>query len=233
MECLIKQGYNKRKTNIHIECAFTDFANHSVVGKRNTTCHKYFNVQFHPGLPDIKNILQKYMPLPHQSVTVKTVVPDLPIISFSKPHNLCCILCRAKLCQPHSVIDKPHRPPQSCGKSRYKPCLWLIYSNYITSNTNNNTHKCTPKNYMPLPHQSVTMKTVVPDLPIISFSKPHNLCCILCRAKLCQPHSVIDKPHRPPQSCGKSRYKPCLWLIYSNYITSNTNNNTLKCTQKN
>ena len=39
----------------------------------------YFNVQFHPGLPDIKGIIQRYMPLVHQSVTMKTVVPDLPL----------------------------------------------------------------------------------------------------------------------------------------------------------
>ena len=33
-----------------------------------------------PGLPDIKGILQRYMPLLHQSVTMKTVVPDLQLL---------------------------------------------------------------------------------------------------------------------------------------------------------
>ena len=80
----------------------------------------YFNVQVHPGLPDIKGILQRYMSLLHQSVTMKTVVPDLPLISLSQPHNLCRSLSRAKLRQIASVNDEPPRPSQSCGKSRCK-----------------------------------------------------------------------------------------------------------------
>ena len=55
------------------------------------------------------------MPLLHQSVTKKTVVSDLPLISFSQPLNLCCSLCRAKLRQTASVIDEPPRPSKSCG----------------------------------------------------------------------------------------------------------------------
>ena len=107
---------NHTKTNIQIEHAFTNFANHSTVRKSHTTRPVYFNVQLDPGLPDITGILQKYMPLLHQSVTMKTVVTDLPNISFSQPPNLCHHLCRAKLCQPPSVIDEPPLRSQSCGK---------------------------------------------------------------------------------------------------------------------
>ena len=45
-----------------------------------TTCPVYFNMQFHHGLPDTKGILQRYMPLLHQSVTMKTAVSDLPLL---------------------------------------------------------------------------------------------------------------------------------------------------------
>ena len=80
-------------------------------------CHAtrpvYFNVQYHPGLLHIIGILQKYMPLLHQSVTMITVVPDLALISFSQSHNLCRSLCRAKLRQPASVNDEPPRPRPS------------------------------------------------------------------------------------------------------------------------
>ena len=69
-----------------------------------------------PWFTDIKGILQRYMPFPHQSVTMKTVVPDQPLISFSQPHNLCRSRCRAKLRQAVSVNDEPPRPSQSCGK---------------------------------------------------------------------------------------------------------------------
>ena len=61
---------------------------------------------------------------------------------------------------------------------------------------------------MPLLHQSVTMKTVVPDLPLISFSLPHYLCRSQCRSQ-------------------------CLSLICSNYISSTANNKTFKCHNEN
>ena len=86
---------------------------------------------------------------------------------------------------------------------------------------------------MPLLHQSVTMKTDVPDLPHISFSQPHNLCRRLCRAKLRQTASVNDEPPRPSQSCGKSRCRLCLSLIYSNYISCTDYNMTSKCHNEN
>ena len=93
--CMVKRGYNKRKTNKQIKRAFTNFANPPTGRQSHTTRPVYFNVQFLPGLPDIKGILQKYMPLLHQSVAMKTVVPDLPIVSYSQPHNMCRSLCRA------------------------------------------------------------------------------------------------------------------------------------------
>ena len=146
VDCLVKRGYNKRKTNKQIERAFTNFANHPTARQCHTTRPVYFNVQFHPGLPDIKRILQRYMPLLHKSVTMKTVFPYLPLISFSQPHNLCRSLCRAKLRQAASVNDEPPRPSQSCGKSRCKLCLSLICSNYISSTANNKTFKCYNEN---------------------------------------------------------------------------------------
>ena len=86
---------------------------------------------------------------------------------------------------------------------------------------------------MPLLHLSVTMKTVVPDLPLISFSQHHNLCHSQCRAKLRQTASINDEPPRPSQCCGKSRCKLCLSLICSNYISSTANNKTFKCHNEN
>ena len=89
VDCVVKQGYDKRKTYIQIERAFSNVANPSTAHKCHATRPVYFNVQLHPALPDTKGILQKYMPLLLQSVTMTTVVTDLPIISFSQPPNLC------------------------------------------------------------------------------------------------------------------------------------------------
>ena len=72
VDCLVKQGYNKRRTDKQVECAFTNFANHSLAHKSHTTQTLYFGVQFLPGLPDIKGILLKKMTFWHQSVTMKT-----------------------------------------------------------------------------------------------------------------------------------------------------------------
>ena len=88
---------------------------------------------FHLGLADVKGIIHKYMPLLPQVVTMKTVLPDLLIITFSQPPNLGRSLCRAKLRQQPSVDDEAPRPSQSCGKSRCKLRLSLICSNSINN----------------------------------------------------------------------------------------------------
>ena len=126
-DSLVKQGYNETKTNKQIVHAFTNIANPQTGRQSHTTRPVYFNMQFHAGLPDIKGILQRYMPLLHQSVTMKTAVPDLTLISISQPHNLCRSLCRGRLRQTTSVNDEPPRPSQRCGKSRCKLCLSLIF----------------------------------------------------------------------------------------------------------
>ena len=146
VDCLVKRGYNKRKANKQIERAFTNFASPPTGRQSHTTRPVYFNMQLHPCLPDIKGILQRYMPLLFQSVAMKTVVPEIPLISFSQPHNMCRSLCRDKLHQTDSFYDEPHRPSQSCAYSRCKLCLSLICSNYISSTANNKTFKCHSEN---------------------------------------------------------------------------------------
>ena len=117
-----------------------------MVRRSHTTRPVYINVQLHPGLPDIKCILQMYMPLLHQSLIMKTAVPDISIISFSHPPNLGRCLCRAKLRQPPYVIDELPRPSQCCSKSRWKLRLSLICSNYITNTVNKTNFKCNNEN---------------------------------------------------------------------------------------
>ena len=92
----IKEDIQRLADHLHIEGIITD----DIRRQNHTTRPVYFNVQFHPSLPDIKGILQKYTSLLHQSVTMKTVVPDLPLIRFSQPHNLCRSLCRATSVKP-------------------------------------------------------------------------------------------------------------------------------------
>ena len=142
MDCLVKRGYNKRRTNKQIERAFNNFVNPTTGRQGHTTFPMYINVQFHPGLSNIRGISKQYMSLLLQSVSMKTVVPDLPHISLSQPRNMCRTLCRAKLRHTAVVNDEPPRPSQFCGKSRCKLCLSLICSNYISSTDKNKTFKC-------------------------------------------------------------------------------------------
>ena len=58
----MKRGSNKRKTNKQIERAFINFATHPAGHQGHATHTVNLNVQSYPGLPDIKGILQKYMP---------------------------------------------------------------------------------------------------------------------------------------------------------------------------
>ncbi|KAJ8039742.1 hypothetical protein HOLleu_13841 [Holothuria leucospilota] len=141
-DSLVKRGYNRNKVNSQIERAITNFSNPTSMRESYSTRPVFFNVQFHPSLPDIRGILQRYMPLLHQSDTMKTAVPTLPIISFSQPPNLSKTLCRAKLRQPAGGNDRASKPPRICGKKRCKLCSSLICSAHITSTANNKTFKC-------------------------------------------------------------------------------------------
>ena len=106
--------------------------------KKHMTAYILCYVKF-PGLLDVKGILHRYMPLLQHSITMKTVVPDLRIITFSQHPNLCRNLCRDKF------NDEASELPRSSWKSLCKPCLLLICSNYITNSTNN-TIKCNDAN---------------------------------------------------------------------------------------
>lgn len=45
-------------------------------------------IEYHPGLPNLKGILQGHQPLLHVSPIMMEIVPDLPMLSFSQPLNL-------------------------------------------------------------------------------------------------------------------------------------------------
>ena len=51
VDCFVKRGYNKGKTNIQIERTYSNLANPSTVRKCHTNRPMYLNVQFHHGLP--------------------------------------------------------------------------------------------------------------------------------------------------------------------------------------
>ena len=97
----------------------------------------FFVTQYHPGLPDIKGILNRYMPVLHQSSKLKLAVPSTPVLSFSQPPNLKQIIVRAKVSTSLPTTRKPASP---CGSKRCQLCNIIDCSDYIVSN--GVSHKC-------------------------------------------------------------------------------------------
>ena len=52
---------------------------------------------FNPGLPNIPQILRKYLPILHSSERCLAAIPECPILSFRRPRNLRDILVKAKV----------------------------------------------------------------------------------------------------------------------------------------
>ena len=69
---------------------------------RNIDRGVYFIVQYHPGLPDIKGTLKKFLPILYTSERMSMVFSRPLVVSFSQPKNLSQQLCRDKLKEPQN-----------------------------------------------------------------------------------------------------------------------------------
>ena len=56
-----------------------------------------FITTFHPGLPNIPQILRKYFPILHSSKRCSSAIPECPMVAFRRPKNLRDILVKAKI----------------------------------------------------------------------------------------------------------------------------------------
>lgn len=100
----------------------------------------YFTVKFHPGLPDIRGTLEKYLPLLHTSERMRKVVTSPPIVSFSQAKSLGRLLCRAKL---RDVVDDTDVTlTQQCDGKRCQLCHSFIASDKVISFSNGRTFTC-------------------------------------------------------------------------------------------
>lgn len=87
-------------------------------------------IEYHPGLPDIKEVLRKHQPLLHLSPVMKEVVPNLPLLAFSQPPNLRRLLVRAKIKRGTSTVG----PSKHCNKN-CKLCTDLVNCSVIRSHS--------------------------------------------------------------------------------------------------
>ena len=138
-EFLVRRGHGRKMVRQQVDRAISNYTNPPPPKEQDIMRPLFFTVQFHPALPDIKGIVNKYMPLLHQSNTMKTAVPRSPIMSFSQPPNLGRSLCRAKL---RNSQDTTTAPPSSCGKKRCKLCPFIQCADHIASTSNKRIFKC-------------------------------------------------------------------------------------------
>ena len=92
-----------------------------------------FVTTFNPGLPNLPQILQKYLPILHSSKRCLAAIPNCPIVSFRRPMNLKDILVRAKI--------KPNKLNGffKCNDSRCLTCRSALIGNQIHINSTGKT----------------------------------------------------------------------------------------------
>jgi hypothetical protein len=139
-EYLVRRGHGRRMVKAQIQRAITNHTSPPPPRDTATVRPIFFTVEYHPSLPDIKDILARYLPILHLSDKMKKAVPKSPIMSFRQPRNLGKTLCRAKLKNhQEKPVCKPCRP---CYKKRCKLCEYLICDNFIISTANRKKFRC-------------------------------------------------------------------------------------------
>ena len=139
IEYLVRRGHGRRRTRQQVQRACDAYYNpqpRPVCDVKRT----YFTVKFHPGLPDIKGTLNKYLPLLYTSDRMREVVKNPPLISFSQGNSLGNLLCRARL--RNSSEDTEVTPSQQCDGRRCQLCPSFIASDKVISTSNGRTFTC-------------------------------------------------------------------------------------------
>ena len=90
----------------------------------------YCIVQYHPGLPDTKGTLKKFLPILCTSECMIMVFSRPPVVSFSQPQNLSQQPCQAKLQEPQKEViqSKP------CQGNCCQLCTAFVSASCVTSN---------------------------------------------------------------------------------------------------
>ena len=92
---------------------------------------------YHPGLPDIKGILERNQPILHLSERMKKAVPELPLRSFRQPPNLKSLIVRAKITR----ADNNRGVASACTTKRCLICPVLDKRRRIVSKANGRKHR--------------------------------------------------------------------------------------------
>ena len=136
IKCLVRRRHGRRRTQLEVQRAIDAYRN-----PQQHICNidraVYLTVQYHPGLPDIKGTLKKFLPILYTSDRM-SMFSRPPVVSFSQPKNLSQQLCRAKLKVPQkeAIQSKP------CQGNRCQLCTAFVSASCVTSTSNGRTFHC-------------------------------------------------------------------------------------------
>ena len=137
IEYLVRRGHGRRRTQLEVQRAIDAYRNPQQ-HIRNIDSGVYFIVQYHPGLPDIKSTLEKFLPILHTSERMSMVFSRPPVVSFSQSKKLSQQLCPAKL----QVPQKEAIQCNPCQGNRCQLCTAIVSASCVTRTRNGRTFHC-------------------------------------------------------------------------------------------
>ena len=128
---LILRGHSKRKVRTSINKALYP----ATVPRTITTSSipMPLIVTFHPGLPNIKDIMRELHPILSASPSLREIFPDPFMLSFRRPANLRDQLVRAKLPDIDTVGNAVHACGPCLGDPRCKICELIPCQTFVQS----------------------------------------------------------------------------------------------------
>ena len=107
IEYLVRRGHGRIRTQLEVQRAMDAYRNPQQ-HIRNIDSGVHIVVQYHPGLPDNRGTLEKFLPILYTSERSSMVFSRHPV-SFSQPNDFSPQLCRAKLQEPQkeAIQSKP------------------------------------------------------------------------------------------------------------------------------
>ena len=137
IEYLMRRGHGRRRTHLEVQRAIDSHRNPQQ-HIRNIDRAVYFAVQNHPGQPDIKGTLKKFLPILYTSERMSMVFSRPPVASLSQPTNRYQQLCRANL-QEHQKEAIQSKP---CQGNRCQLSSAFASASCVTCTSNGRTFHC-------------------------------------------------------------------------------------------
>ena len=94
-------------------------------------------VTYHPGLPPLKSILHKYLPILNVSQRLGPAVKDPPLVAYRRPPNLKDLLVRARFV----TTRPPYTGNSQCHQARCKTCQHIRAIDKVKSSVTGKIHR--------------------------------------------------------------------------------------------